>query len=373
MAPDAAREGYGRIAIAGVGLIGGSLALALRRKGLAREVIGVGRSETTGQALGLGLIDRALPYESLGEAARGADLVILATPIRRILELIEMLGRGGALEPGTVVTDVGSTKRRILDAARILPAGVHFIGGHPMAGSEKTGPGAADPFLFQNAIYVLAPAPGVPGDDVGRLSRTLERIGARVVVIDAAEHDRLAAAVSHLPQLTAVALVRHAGALRSSAIDPLRLAAGGFRDMTRIASSPFSVWKDIIETNASEIRAALDGFIARLAALRDSLDAESLAAEFDAAAFTRSGIPRDMKGFMSPLSELLVVVEDKPGVIAGISNALAAEGINIKDIEVLKVREGEGGTLRLAFVNRPVAERAKKILEGLGHTVRLRE
>jgi len=373
MAPDAPREGYGRVAVAGVGLIGGSLALALRRKGLAREIIGIGRRETTGEAQALGVIDRAFPYEALDDAVRGADLVVLATPIRRILELIEALGRGGALDRGAVVTDVGSTKRRILDAARILPPEVHFIGGHPMAGSEKTGPSAADPFLFQNAIHVLSPSPGVPAETLARLSRTLERIGARVVVIEAAEHDRLAAAVSHLPQLVAVALVRHAGALRSDAVDPLRLAAGGFRDMTRIASSPFSIWKDIVETNVSEIRAALDGFMARLAALRDSLGAEALAAEFDAAAFTRSGIPRDMKGFMSPLSEILVVVEDKPGIIAGISNALAADGINIKDIEVLKVREGEGGTLRLAFESRPVAERAKRILDGLGHTVRLRD
>jgi prephenate dehydrogenase len=150
-----------RVAIVGVGLIGGSLGLAFKRGAAAREVVGVSRRETVAAAVKLGAIDRGFAYEALAEAVAGADLVILAPPIQRIQSLLGELA-GLPLPPGLVVTDVGSTKTRIVrDAARLLPAGVFFIGGHPMAGSEKSGVGAADPFLFQNALYVLCPAPGV--------------------------------------------------------------------------------------------------------------------------------------------------------------------------------------------------------------------
>jgi len=362
-----------RVCIVGLGLIGGSLALSLRRSGAVSHLTGVSRPETLAAAESLGALDDGFGYEDLEKAAAECDLVVLATPIKRILSLLETLGRFD-LPEGLIVSDVGSTKGLIVEAARrSLPEGVLFIGGHPMAGSEKSGIGAADPFLFQNAIYVLCPGKNVSREAAEELGGLLEKTGARVMVMEAAVHDRTVAAVSHLPQFVAVALVDFAARRDAAGCHALKLAAGGFRDMTRIASSPFAVWGDIVETNTDSIREALKEFADSLSAIADDLDPARLEKLFERAAVARSGIPRDTKGFLRPLAELLVVVEDRPGIIARIAVPLAEEGINIRDIEVLKVREGEGGTMRLAFESRKVSERAKRILEGRGFSVRHRE
>ena len=369
---------YRRVLIVGLGLIGGSLALALRRSGFLGSLVGVSRPESLGEGKRLGAIDEGFDYTELARAAVGAELIILATPIEKIREHVKILGKA-ALKAGTIVTDVGSTKVEILEAARrFLPKNVHFIGGHPMAGSEKQGMAAADPFLFQNAYYILTPSPTVPESEVTRLGEFVGRTGARVLVLEAGEHDRVAAAISHVPQLLAVALVNSLdglGPLREIAV---RLAAGGFRDMTRIASSPFTVWRDILASNSGEIGASLD----RLRALVEQAlervrlgekGLPSIEATFDHAAATRSMIPRDTKGFLRPLADVLVVVEDRPGVIAKVSAALAGKGINIQDIEVLKVRIGEGGSLRLGFATHALAEEAVRVLAAHEFTARVRE
>jgi len=369
---------YERILIAGLGLIGGSFALALRRSGYRGRIAAVSRPESLAEGRRLGAIDEGSTYEDLPKAATEADLIVLASPIERIIEHLNALGRV-PLRPGTVVTDVGSTKREIMAAARSLPAGVHFIGGHPMAGSEKRGMAAADPFLFQNAYYILTGPDGGPTAPFDRLGDFIrDRTGARVVALSAERHDRIAAAISHLPQLLAVALVNSLGDLGPLRDDAVRLAAGGFRDMTRIASSPYEVWRDILSTNHHEIAAALDRFVARLGDAKSLITSgaagdEGVARRFQEAGSTRAAIPRDTKGFLRPLSEVLVVVEDKPGMIAGIAGVLARKGINIKDIEVLKVREGEGGSLRLAFAARTEAEEAVRILQEAAYTARARD
>ncbi len=362
---------YRSIVIVGVGLIGVSLGLALRRKYPDIRITGVSSRNAVRTALDMGSITEGLGYEELAEAVRGADIVFLCTPIHRIQGLLTLLGP--ILEPGVLVTDVGSTKRAITrHAAEVLPQGVRFIGGHPMAGSENRGVLAADPFLFQNAIYVLCPQEGTPPETVGTFSTLLADLGAHVTVMDAETHDRVAAAVSHLPQLIAVALVETVGGLDSGQFPALRLAAGGFRDMTRIASSPFGMWDDIFRTNDDAVRDAVDLFAARLGKLRERIGTPALGEDFEIANVTRATIPKDTKGFLRPLSDVLVVVEDTPGVIAEIASVLSDNGINIKDIEVLKVREGEGGTLRLAFDREPDAIRAIELLERTGYPSRLR-
>ena len=366
---------YSTVSIVGLGLIGGSLALALRRSGLAGRILGVSRPETCAEASRLGAVDACFGYEEIVEAASGSDLIILATPIAVILEHLKTLGASGAqLPPGLVVTDVGSTKREIIRAARrSLPPGVHFIGGHPLAGSEQRGMGAADPFLFQNAYYVLTPLPDVPPDAVTRLASLFGATGARVVVLSAEDHDRIAATISHLPQLLAVSLVRFLDELGDNREHGLRLAAGGFRDMTRIASSPYSVWGDILVTNRDVVSGVLDRFLDRTRRAFAALEPGVLEKEFGSAAATRGEIPRDTKGFLHRLWDVLVVVEDRPGMIAEIAAPLAVRGINIKDIEVLKVREGEAGTLRLAFSSQDEARAAIAELGSAGIEARLRE
>ncbi len=362
---------FRNITIVGVGLIGGSLGLAFKRLDRDLRIAGVGQPATLKRAKELGAIDWGFPYESLDLGVKSADMVFFCTPIFRILELLGEVGQYA--KPGTLITDVGSTKAEIAAAAeRLLPKGLFFIGGHPMAGSEKRGVDAADPLLFQNVIYVLTPGKDVPLKLCDDFASLLEGIGARVVVTGPHTHDMVAAAVSHLPQMIAVALVKMVGELDQENPLFLRLAAGGFRDLTRIASSSYKVWRDICQTNSLQITEMIDRFIAELQRLRDKVSTEQLEEDFDFANLTRGSIPKDSKGFLHPLYEILVVVEDKPGVIAEISTTLAQGEINIKDIEVLKVREGEAGTLRLAFESEEAAEQAIALLQQKGIAARRR-
>jgi prephenate dehydrogenase len=366
---------YSRIAIVSLGLIGGSLALALRRSGYRGRIFGVSGPETVREALELGAIDEGHTYEAMGAATSRSELVVLAGPISAIIEHIRTLGRSReALSPGAVISDVGSTKRAILQAAaESLPENVRFVGGHPLAGSEQRGIRAADPFLFQNAYYVLTPSAGVPSEEADRLGSFLGTLGARVIFLPAEVHDRIAAAISHLPQLLAVSLVRFLDGLGACREAAVHLAAGGFRDMTRIASSPYAVWRDILDTNREVIEDVFHRFLGEARSVVEGLGDGSIAGVFEGAARTRAEIPRDTKGFIRRLWDVLVVVEDRPGTIASIAVPLAARGININDIEVLKVREGEGGTLRLGFASEKDAREAMRVLAEIGYGARLRE
>ena len=356
------------IAIVGVGLIGGSLGLACKRCGIGGRIIGVSREETVERAISQGAIDDGFAYDDLPAAVAEADIVFLCTPISRILELIpECMA---SAKPGAIVTDVGSTKAAVVAAASSSGrTDVSFVGGHPMAGSEWKGVDAADPFLYQNAIYVLTPSDGSDPTAVNRLGELATRVGAHVLEMDSETHDRVTAAISHLPQMMATALVGLVGRQNESDGVPLKMAAGGFRDMTRIASSPYDMWRDICRTNSVPIREAIDAYVTVLNTIRDRIEEDALQEDFAYANGVRDTIPKDSKGFLNPLYELLLVVEDRPGVIAEVGTALSEAGINIKDIEVLKVREGEGGSLRLGFGSGEDRERATGILTGMDYTV----
>lgn len=360
------------VAIVGTGVIGGSLAMALKRKIPDTRVLGVDEEPVVALAEDLGALDQGFTKEQMGACLQQADVVVLATPIAEIIRILPQVA--AAVRPGTIVTDVGSSKRRIVERAQQLfghrPC---FVGGHPMAGSERQGLRAADALMFENAVWVLTPAPKTPARAVRTLGELLERVGAKVLIISPALHDRVAAAVSHLPQLLAVALMNMVARHQADTPHLLKLAAGGFRDMTRIASSSYRMWRDVLATNAEEIIAFVDEYIAELQRLRARLLAGDLAAEFDHAARSRLSIPRDTKGFFKPHFDLIVQVEDRPGVIAAMAGALAAERINIKDIEVLKVREGDAGSIRLAFASEACRQRAQLLIGALGYRVRLLE
>jgi len=362
---------FNTVVIVGVGLIGGSLGLAIRRSYSETRVIGVSSRTTIASALEMGIITEGYGYEELETAVQDADLIILCTPIHLIQGQITLLA--SILKENVLLTDVGSTKRAITrHAVSVLPEGVYFIGGHPMTGSENRGVDAADPFLFQNAIFVLCPTKGVPEKIINTFSGFLEGIGASVLIMDADLHDRIASAVSHLPQILAVTLVEMVKQLDSNGAPYLRLAAGGFRDMTRIASSHFEMWDDIFRTNDDAVKKAVDSFINHLKNIRDRIGTQELNVDFKRANLARASIPKDSKGFMRTLYDVLVVVEDKPGELAQISGKLYELGINIKDIEILKVREGEGGTMRLAFAREEEAQQAIDVLIANGYTARMR-
>ena len=362
---------FKKICILGVGLIGASLALAFRRNKIGEEIIGIDFPEIIKKAVDHKIIDRGYEPSSIKKHICDADLVILSTNISQIIQYLKPVA--SSIKKGAVVTDVGSTKERIVNLAqKEFKKDAVFIGGHPMAGSEKNGLEAADPFLFENCFYILTPTENTPPDSLEQLTSVMELIGAKVLIIDAAVHDKIASAVSHLPQVLAVSLVNYVGKFNQQQPNYLKLAAGGFRDMTRIASSPFEMWEDICATNSENILQVIDEFISELTTFRKLFSQTDLQVQFENAAKTRLSIPKDTKGFIHPNYDITVFVEDEPGVIAKISNALAKNGINIRDIEVLKVRLLEGGTMRLSFESEKNRENAIALLTEQGFFCRKR-
>lgn len=256
------------VTVAGVGLIGGSFAMALRKAGFAGKIIGVSSPETVRIALDRGVIDEALP---LRDAAGQSDLIYLAQPIERILSTLDDLDPH--VYPGTLITDAGSTKSAIVGrAAKRIKRG-RFVGGHPMAGKQTRGVAEAEAELFRGRPYVLT------GTDI-ELERWIKRMGARIVILDAHEHDRLVALTSHLPQLVSTALASSIGSEPGAA----RVAGPAAVDLTRLALSPYEIWRDIFSTNAGPIDAALGAFIQKLEQLRSSLRDPQIEQEFERAA-----------------------------------------------------------------------------------------
>ena len=270
--------GFSRIAIVGFGLIGGSWALALKRRGFAGRIVVCDRAEVGRRALEMAAADEA--ESDPAAAVRGADLVILASPVGVILEQLPVIR--SAAGQNALVTDTGSTKRAILNRAReIFTGGALFLGGHPLAGKEHSGIENADANLFEKSRYVLTPLRPEDLDDprAQAFQVLLRSVGAQPAIIDAEEHDRAVAVLSHLPQLLSTALAAVAGEERPAL--PLELAAGGFRDMTRLADGPYAIWRDVGKTNADNLRAALDALIRKLEGMKEHLDDERLAADFD--------------------------------------------------------------------------------------------
>lgn len=350
------------IAIIGTGVIGGSLGLAIKQSVPGAIVTGFDEADQIASALRRDAIDYGT--DSIASAVHDADIVFICTPVQTILELLPIVAQN--CRKHAVITDVGSTKQSIVTAAkRYFRTNGTFIGGHPMAGSEGKGIDYADPLLFQNATYVLC-TEGSTKRKAAVLSSLLHTIGARVLFLDAKSHDRIAAAISHLPQLIAVGMMEMIGKKNGTHQAYLQLAAGGFRDITRIASSPYGMWKDILSSNAVEIGSIVKKFSALLTAfeqqLRTPAGRASFASRFKAAKELRDAIPKNSKGFLHPLYELYVSVDDRPGVLSSMTTALYRAKINIKDIELLKIRDGRGGTFRLSFESKKESEAAARIL-----------
>jgi prephenate dehydrogenase len=256
------------IAIAGVGLIGGSFALAMRSAGFNGRIVGVSSPRAVEAAISRGAIDEALPLE---EAVAVADLVYLSQPIAQILRTLDQIGPH--VKPGALITDAGSTKRAICARSSKAIQTARFVGGHPMAGKESRGVEHADADLFRGRPYVLTSR-----DEV--LEGWIEKIGARLVFMSPATHDRVVAMVSHLPQMLSTAL----GSVLANEPRAAEVAGPGAQDMTRLALSSYDIWHDILATNAEPVEAALDLYIAKLEELRTSLRSPEMQKEFERAA-----------------------------------------------------------------------------------------
>lgn len=273
---------FKRIAIVGLGLIGGSWALALEKTGCTALRIGFDAPGVLQKATESGAIHEAAT--GADEAVRDADLVILATPVGKILELLAQVK--AAAPPRALITDVGSTKQRIVQRAKELPAGgALFLGGHPMAGKEHSGFEHADSELFRNACYAVVPLSETAMEDARAKAfvSLIESLGAQPCVMDAASHDVAMAFLSHLPQLLSTGLAGMVAERAGQGGLPLQLAGSGFRDLTRLAESPYSMWRDICLTNIENIQAALDAMIQKLDTIKTHLSTRELEKEFDQA------------------------------------------------------------------------------------------
>jgi prephenate dehydrogenase len=352
-----------KLAVVGTGLIGASVGLAARKAGVA-EVRGWDVDE---DALGVaGERGAVEPTSSLGEAVDGAELAIVAAPVASLpAEVANVLEASG---PATTVTDVGSTKGPV---ARSV-ADPRYIGGHPVCGSEARGPAHASGELFEGATWFLTPVAATEPDRYRTLHGFVASLGAVPIAVDPDAHDRLVALTSHLPHALANLLLNHAGTSRIEGHDPLAAAGGSLRDMTRVAGANPRIWVDIFLDNAEALSAALAEHRRRVEQLEAALsagDAGFLARWIAEAAGNRRRMLTEAYDEPGQLQRLRVHVPDRPGVLAGITQALGAERINIEDFELHHMSRERGGTLTVLVGGEGDAERAAALLEAQGYHV----
>jgi prephenate dehydrogenase len=353
-----------RIAVLGVGLIGGSIGLAARRR-MEAEVVGFDPDPgTLDRAVEEGAIDAAA--SSVEGACEGAEVVFCAAPVARLTELAE--AALGACGPDTVITDVGSTKRDVVAA---LGADERFIGGHPLAGAETSGVENARADLFEGARWYLTPkSERSSGLLYDRLQRTIAALGARPQAIDPEAHDRLMATVSHLPHVVANVLVGQAAAELSRDSERMPEVGPSFRDTTRVAGANPAIWGDIFASNSEAVAEAVEAVAARLreaAGLIREGERDSVAAwHAEAAADRRRLLETELAG--GPLRELRVVVANRPGTIAELALALGEAGVNIEDMALYPAPDMTSGAVSLWVAGDEQAARAIALVRELGHT-----
>lgn len=355
----------GRVLVVGLGLIGGSLALCIKKEYPEATIVGFDRNEQQCQ-LGkmLGVIDE-IAYDMNAEASR-ANLIILATPVREIERLIERLSQLPLLDD-VLITDVGSTKVEIVKRASSLRMkGVTFIGGHPMAGSHKTGVTAAKDILFENAFYLLTPESKEEQQGAEKLKEWLKGTRAKFLQVMPEEHDYLTGVISHFPHVIAASLVHQAEKTSQTQNLVTRLAAGGFRDITRIASSSPEMWKDISIHNKHVLLTLLEEWQKEMKQISKMLkdeNEEEIYRYFYEAKKYRDEMPVKEKGAIPAFYDLFVDIPDYPGVISEVTGYLAQEEISITNIRVREAREGIYGILVISFQTEEDRERAEKCLQ----------
>lgn len=356
------------LAIVGLGLMGGSLGLASLERGLAERVVGFDLDPAT--------ISRALERKaitngarSLAEAVSEADLVVLATPVGSIGEVFAEAA--ASMPEGCVVTDVGSTKAGVVEAVTLrAPGFVHFIGGHPMAGSEKDGIEAATADLYDGCIWILTPTGATSTEAYGKLMRFLTALGARVLSLDPARHDDALALTSHLPQLLSSTLMGFAADVAKTGEGLPLLTAGGFRDMTRIAGSSPDLWVGIVQENQPALSSLLRRFLETLGEAADALENQDwyrLRAMLAEAQRARHDLPGKPGLEPSELAEILIPVPDRPGVLAEVTTTVGEAGVNIEDLNILHSAEGGRGVIHLAVSGAANARTAAEALQKKGY------
>lgn len=359
-----------RIAIFGVGLIGGSLALCFKGKP-GVEVIGHSVNPASAEKyVARGVVDWATT--SLADAAKDTDFIFLCVPVGRLADYVDELAML-PLKPGCIITDVGSTKSSVVyHADKLSLQGAVFIGGHPMAGGERSGVEAASSHLFENAFYVLTPTVDTSSDSVDKLIKLLRWTKAHIVNVDAEEHDEIVGAISHLPHVIAAGLVNQVARYNEKNGLYASLAAGGFRDITRIASSEPIMWRDILLNNRQVILRLLKDWqeeMSRFAQLIEEGNGVGVAEQFRTAGEFRNSLPERRKGMIASLHECYVDVPDHPGIIGKIATELGQQKINLSNLQIIESREDVPGVLRLSFQQDEDLQRAILLLRELNYSV----
>ena len=352
-----------RIGIIGLGLIGGSLARAIKQKAKVPYIAAMDTSAASGAcALSDGVIDAFSVPEEGYSIFEGCDIVFLCTPLPVIVDLVPVLSK---MDIG-ILTDVGSVKEPVMNAVHLS----NFIGGHPMAGSERQGYSCSNLSLFENALYVLCVGDNcmVPASALRDLEELIHIIGASPVRMTAHEHDKRVAAISHLPHIAASALSLLAARLDDGQL--AALAAGGFRDITRIASSDPALWAGITQASSPVLIPVLSMYIDLLKQVQKELekkDTRAVEAFFAQSAFYRNSLPTGGRGALDATASLTVYLEDKPGALGIITTLLGHKNINIRNINIRNYRTYEGGQLHLLLGDSAQAVEAYSLLTEAGY------
>ena len=355
----------------GLGLIGGSIAKGLKIYEPDCQIMAYMRTRKNLEiARGEGVVDRILT--GVTEELSACDVIFLCTPVEYNADYLSKIRP--LLKEGAFITDVGSTKTAILRTVKELGMERVFIGGHPMAGSEKTGYEHSDPLMLENIFYMICPTPETPPECIRRMEEIIRGLHANPYMIEAEEHDRTLAAISHLPHLVAAALVNLVHDTDSPDHTMRRLAAGGFKDITRIASSSPMMWEQIFSSNREACISVLHRYIKDLEDIEMSLKNGDITAIHDL--FQKSGEYRntfaDSHGLMNAQYSFSVHVKDRPGAISVISAILAAGGVNIKNIGINHNRETGEGALRIEFYGAESCALAEHLLREYGYKIETR-
>lgn len=355
----------GRVLIIGLGLIGGSLALCVKKRHKDSTIVGYDIfPEQAKLARMLGVVDELA--QSIEESAKEADLILIATPVQETERIISLLA-DIPLKENVIISDTGSTKATIVKKAeKLIQKGVTFIGGHPMAGSHKSGVAAAREWLFENAFYLLTPPASTPEEKLHELKEWLVGTKAKFITISPEEHDYLTGVISHFPHVIAASLVHQAEKTSHEQSLVTRLAAGGFRDITRIASSSPEMWRDILLHNKEVILQLLKEWqqeMEEVAVMIENEDSDKIYQFFAQAKQFRDELPQKEKGAIPSFYDLFVEVPDYPGVISEVTGYLAKEEISITNIQIRETREDILGVLVISFQTEKDRTRAMNCLE----------
>ncbi|KPJ87520.1 MAG: hypothetical protein AMS17_08270 [Spirochaetes bacterium DG_61] len=354
-----------------MGYLGGSLGLALKKNVPEAFITGIDKGSILIRAENVGAIDNGCIYSEIETVLKDAELVFLTTPINTTLEILPKVA--SAVNDNAIVSDTALTKREVMETAReLFRGGATFIGGHPVVGIEKGEIEDADPYIFSNGIYALVPLEECSPHAMGTLQELINGIGARPIVVSAEEHDELFGGINHMLQLIAMA---HVSSVFSRVEEKSLSVASAFcgerfKQYIEELLTPSYIWDDIFSSNYKYVIRNVDRFIEELKRITETLNTKNFEHEYERVKKLMGGIPISTKGFKRELFHLFITIQDSPGSISRLVGLLVEEGFDIRDIELVRIRVGEAGTLRISFDSQNTASKAGRFLMKSGYSCR---